>query len=95
MAIDQEKIAFHIRGLLEALGEDPDREGLVETPERVARMYAEVFEGINYTNHEIADMFEKTFTETKAKGRSLQAVKALRKAYPADLCRKERLDLRI
>ena len=33
-------------------------------------MYAEVFEGINYTNHEIADMFEKTFTETKAKGRS-------------------------
>ena len=70
MAIDQEKIAFHIRGLLEALGEDPDREGLVETPERVARMYAEVFEGINYTNHEIADMFEKTFTETKAKGRS-------------------------
>jgi len=66
MAIDQEKIAYHIRGILEALGEDTNREGLLETPERVARMYAEVFEGISYSNKEIADMFEKTFTETKA-----------------------------
>ena len=70
MAIDQEKIAYHIRGILEALGENPDREGLVETPERVARMYAEVFEGISYSNHEIAHMFEKTFTETAAAGKS-------------------------
>lgn len=61
MAIDQEAIKVHIRGLLEALGEDPDREGLRETPDRVARMYAEVFEGMNYTNHEIAQMFNKTF----------------------------------
>ena len=70
MAINQEKIAYHIRGILEALGEDPDREGLIETPERVARMYAEVFEGLNYSNHEIAHMFEKTFTETSAAGKS-------------------------
>ncbi|MDD6268903.1 MAG: GTP cyclohydrolase I [Oscillospiraceae bacterium] len=69
MAIDHEKVVYHIRGLLEALGEDPEREGLKETPERVARMYEEVFEGISYSNSEIADMFEKTFTETKAKGR--------------------------
>ena len=52
MAVDQKKIAYHIRGILEALGEDPDREGLLETPDRVARMYAEVFEGISYSNHE-------------------------------------------
>ncbi len=61
MAIDQEKIQEHIKGILEALGDDPNREGLIETPARVARMYAEVFEGMNYTNHEIAQMFNKTF----------------------------------
>ncbi len=61
MAIDKEKIKFHIRGILEALGDDPEREGLKETPDRVARMYEEVFEGMNYTNDEIADMFNKTF----------------------------------
>ncbi|MCR5369014.1 GTP cyclohydrolase I [Eubacterium ruminantium] len=61
MAIDKEKIKLHVRGILEALGEDPDREGLSETPDRVARMYEEVFEGIGYTNDEIAEMFSKTF----------------------------------
>ncbi|MDE5753968.1 MAG: GTP cyclohydrolase I, partial [Oscillospiraceae bacterium] len=34
--MDQEKIKYHVRGLLEAIGEDPDREGLRETPDRVA-----------------------------------------------------------
>lgn len=63
MAIDTEAIKGHIRGIIEALGDDPDREGLKDTPERVARMYAEVFEGMNYTNHEIARMFDKTFEE--------------------------------
>lgn len=62
MAIDQEAIKEHIKGILIALGDDPEREGLQETPERVARMYAEVFAGMNYTNHEIAEMFNKTFT---------------------------------
>ncbi len=61
MAIDQEAIKLHIRGILEALGEDPDRAGIRETPERVARMYAEVFEGMNYTNAQIAEMYAKTF----------------------------------
>ena len=61
MAIDKEKIKLHVRGILEALGEDPDREGLSETPDSVARMYEEVFEGIGYTNDEIAEMFSKTF----------------------------------
>jgi GTP cyclohydrolase I len=61
MAVDQAKIREHIRGILEAIGEDPDREGLRETPDRVARMYSEIFEGIGYTNDEIAAMFSKTF----------------------------------
>lgn len=61
MAIDQEAIKEHIRGILIALGDDPDRDGLKETPNRVARMYAEVFEGMNYTNDEIARMFSKSF----------------------------------
>ncbi|MBQ8662864.1 MAG: GTP cyclohydrolase I FolE [Eubacterium sp.] len=63
MAIDVKAIEEHVRGLLIALGDDPDREGLKETPERVARMYAEVFEGMNYSNHEIAQMFDKTFED--------------------------------
>lgn len=63
MAIDREAIKEHIRGILVALGDDPKREGLKETPERVAKMYEEVFEGMNYTNDEIAAMFGKTFEE--------------------------------
>ena len=61
--IDLRAIEEHIRGILAALGDDPDREGLKDTPKRVAQMYAEVFEGMNYTNHEIAEMFGKTFEE--------------------------------
>lgn len=63
MAIDKDKIREHIRGILEALGDDPDREGLKDTPDRVARMYEEVFEGMNYTNDQIAEMFDKCFTQ--------------------------------
>ena len=63
MAIDKNAIREHIRGLLIALGDDPDREGLKETPDRVARMYEEVFAGMNYSNEEIAQMFAKSFTD--------------------------------
>ena len=63
MAIDTEAIKEHVRGILMALGDDPEREGLKETPDRVAKMYEEVFEGMNYSNHEIAQMFNKTFTD--------------------------------
>lgn len=63
MAIDKEAVKEHIRGLLVALGENPDREGLKDTPDRVARMYEEVFDGIGYSNHEIAQMFNKTFED--------------------------------
>ena len=61
--IDTKAIEEHIRGILVALGDDPDREGLKETPQRVAKMYEEVFAGMNYTNKEIARMFDKTFEE--------------------------------
>lgn len=59
--IDYAAIEEHVRGILKALGDDPDREGLRETPARVAKMYGEVFEGMNYTNREIAEMFDKSF----------------------------------
>ena len=62
MSVDKDKVKYHIRELLLAIGENPDREGLKDTPDRVARMYEEVFEGISYTNDEIAEMFNKTFT---------------------------------
>ncbi len=60
---DHEKIKGAIRTIIEALGDDPEREGLIDTPDRVARMYDEVFEGMRYTNDEIADMFNKCFED--------------------------------
>lgn len=59
--MDKEGIEKAVRDLLIALGENPDREGLIETPKRVAKMYAETLEGLNYTNEEIARMFDKEF----------------------------------
>ena len=61
--MNQEKIAYHIREILKEIGENPDREGLIETPTRVARMYEEIFRGIGYTNAEIAEKYAKTFNE--------------------------------
>lgn len=61
--INYAEIEKHIRGILAALGDDPDREGLRETPARVAKMYGEVFEGMNHTNAEIAEMFSKSFED--------------------------------
>ena len=45
--MDLPRIENAVREILEAIGEDPDREGLQETPQRVARMYAEVFAGLH------------------------------------------------
>ena len=61
--IDTQKIEKHIYGILEALGDDPTREGLKDTPKRVAKMYEEVFAGMNYSNQRIAQMFNKTFED--------------------------------
>jgi GTP cyclohydrolase I len=46
MAVDQERIAAAVREILIAIGEDPTRDGLVDTPNRVARAYAEMFTGL-------------------------------------------------
>ena len=44
--IDQEKIREAVKLLLEGIGEDPEREGLRDTPDRVARMYGEILAGM-------------------------------------------------
>ncbi|KGG80040.1 GTP cyclohydrolase I FolE [Caloranaerobacter azorensis] len=44
--MDKEKIKRAVRDILEAIGEDPDREGLKGTPDRIARMYEEIFSGL-------------------------------------------------
>ncbi|MFE1647037.1 GTP cyclohydrolase I [Microbacterium sp. P01] len=46
MAVDHERVAALVRELLEAIGENPDRPGLRETPERVASAYGEFFSGV-------------------------------------------------
>jgi len=64
--LDQQKLTEAVKLLIDALGDDITRPGLVETPERAAKMYMEMFEGMNYTNDEIAQMFSKCFEDTKA-----------------------------
>ena len=61
--INKPMIEEAVRNILLALGENPDREGLIETPKRVAKAYAEIFDGINYTNEELAAMYDKGFTD--------------------------------
>lgn len=65
--IDRTKIEKLVKQLLAALNDDPEREGLRETPRRVADYYAEMFEGQNYTNEQIAKKFGKCFKQ-KADG---------------------------
>ena len=55
--IDQGRIENAVTEIIEALGEDVDREGLQETPERVARFYAEVFGGIHIDPGNVIDAF--------------------------------------
>lgn len=58
--IDSEKVARGVRMILEGLGDDPDREGLLDTPARVARMYQELVYGVNV---DPASEITCTFTE--------------------------------
>ena len=51
--MDHEKLVTAVRMILEAIGEDPEREGLRETPDRVARMYKEVFAGLDMDPREV------------------------------------------
>ena len=59
--MDLARIEGAVREILLAVGEDPDREGLVETPSRVARMYAEMFSGL----HQDPRQHTKKFFEEK------------------------------
>jgi GTP cyclohydrolase IA len=58
--IDQERVAAAVREILIAVGEDPDRPGLVDTPARVARAYAETFAGLGQDPY---DVLATTFDE--------------------------------
>jgi GTP cyclohydrolase I len=58
--VDQARIRAAMQEILLAIGEDPDREGLRETPDRVARMYAEMFAGLHQDPHAL---LQKTFTQ--------------------------------
>lgn len=58
--VDHDRIRRAVREILAAVGEDPDREGLLETPDRVARMYAEIFTGLHT---DPAVHLRKTFTQ--------------------------------
>ena len=59
--IDKERLENAFKEIILALGDDPNREGLIDTPKRAAEMYVEQFEGMNYTNDELIDLFDKTF----------------------------------
>lgn len=58
--VNHAKIEEAVRMILEAVGEDPEREGLLDTPKRVARMYEEIFSGLNQDPKEY---FETVFGE--------------------------------
>ncbi len=62
--IDTEKIERAVREILEAIGEDPDRDGLVRTPTRIAHMYEEIFAGIHEDpSHHLTVTFEANHDE--------------------------------
>lgn len=60
MSIDKEKIEKAVTLILEAIGEDPKREGLIDTPCRVARMYEEILSGMDTDPRELLKV---SFTE--------------------------------
>ena len=70
---DREKIMKAVTMIIEAIGDDPTRKGLIGTPDRVARMYEEIYEGMAYTNDQIAEMFSTCF-ETSEDNDSLVTI---------------------
>lgn len=57
--MDKERIMNAVREILIAVGEDPDRAGLVETPKRVANMYEEIFAGLNEDPKQHIKLFDE------------------------------------
>lgn len=66
--VDQEKVKEAVRLLLQGIGEDAGREGLVETPERIARMYGELCGGME---EDVSEILSKTFL-TESRGMVLE-----------------------
>jgi len=61
---DREKIREGVKLILEGVGEDPGREGLINTPDRVARMYEELFSGMSELSSEVLDtVFHEDYDE--------------------------------
>lgn len=58
--VNRAQIEEAVRLILEAVGDDPNREGVLDTPKRVAKMYEEVFEGLN---QDPGDYFDTIFSE--------------------------------
>ena len=62
--VDLKRIEAAVREILESVGEDPSRNGLLETPSRVARMYAEMFAGLRYDpGRHLAKVFVEEYDE--------------------------------
>ncbi|MCA8996738.1 MAG: GTP cyclohydrolase I FolE [Planctomycetaceae bacterium] len=62
--VDKTRIEHAVREILAAIGEDPDRDGLQETPARVARMYAELFGGLHADPaRHLKKVFQETYDE--------------------------------
>lgn len=61
--MDKQRIEAAVREILIAIGEDPDREGLAETPSRVARMYEEIFGGLEDDPTRHLKLFEESSEE--------------------------------
>lgn len=59
--MNNEKLEEAARLIIDGVGDNLDRPGLIETPKRFAKMLNEVLEGMNYTNEEIGNMFKKDF----------------------------------
>ncbi len=57
--IDKERVMAAVRELLFAIGEDPDRPGLIETPDRVARMYEEIYAGLHKDPRDEIKVFQE------------------------------------
>lgn len=81
--MDKKRIEAAVREILAAVGEDPDREGLVETPARVARMYEEIFSGLE----DDPKRHVKLFNEEKTKRWSLSAISRCIRCASIIFCR--------
>lgn len=66
--MDMEKVMQAVYTILQEIGEDPEREGLKETPKRVANMYKEIYSGVTKSNEELIQELNKTFSETDKEG---------------------------